>query len=938
MNLRNNRNRFGRRFNSSSGTSRNRKGYDTQKLKQLIQEHYTNYSNNLQLNSRSPRERLVLLSWSVFTGLLGFAIVCVLLMSVFIPSVRNTEKLMGSESTKIYDVNNTVLYTVNGEENRENVESENIPDVVKKATIAIEDDRFYKHNGIDIPAIIKAILSELGIGPRRGGSTITQQFIKNAVLSSERTYTRKLKEMILAVRLERRYTKDEILTMYLNRIPYGGTAYGVQKAAETFFKKNAKELTLPEAVILASLPNAPTYYSPFGNHVYTKLNRELTLEELKKRNIENIGDLDASEYSYGLIGQNHVFANGTEIYLPGRTDEVLKRMEDLNYISEEDKNSARQELQKIKFPEYRSSIKAPHFVFYIREMLEKKYGKEMVANGGLRVFTTLDYKLQLEAEKYVTEQATVNASRFNADNLAMVSIDPKNGHVKAMVGSADYFNPDIDGSVNMATSLRQPGSSFKPIVYAAAFLNNVGPGTVLFDVPTKLGEDTPKNYDGGFVGPISIRRALGQSRNIPAIKAYYIAGKQDNIITLAESMGITTFDRRVDYGWPLSLGTGEVKMIEMAEAFGVFANGGYRVAVNPILKIEDKDGNILEDYTETSSIKKLQVVDPQVAYLINNVLSDRTVNLGSALNLPDGRVAAIKTGTSTKKTDNIVLPTNLWAVGYTPDLVTAVWAGNSDGTATNLSADGYNASVPVWNKFMTFALSNKPKVDFLKPNGIKSVAISKLSGKLPGANTPDDMITTDLFASFNEPTEIDDSFSRVVVDTRNNKLPNEFCPQEYVKEVTYWNPRAEIPDFMNWQGEIIAWFNSLDEEKLKALNLGENLKIGKPLDEVSELCNSDFADNELTITVKNPVYGDKVKSGLLDVETEAFAEAGISKVEFYINDELEYTTEFSPFHGKVKIPSLPNGSSVRLSAKVIDSNGYSKTDIVELAVDNKVTQ
>lgn len=942
MNFRNRNKRFGNRFrqagrySSGGGASRGRQ-MDAGVLKGMIQEHYQNYKDSLQLHTRTAKERLILLGLSAFTATLGFGLVLVILFSIFLPSVRNTDKLLGAESTKIYDVNGKVLYTVNGEENRENIPSEQIPEVVKQATIAIEDDRFYKHNGIDLGGILKAMLSELGIGSPRGGSTITQQFIKNAVLSSERTYTRKLKEIILASRLERRYSKDDILTMYLNKIPYGGTAYGVEKAAETFFNKKAKDLELPEAVVLASLPNAPTYFSPFGNHVYTTLDKDFTTDELKKRKIKKISDLYENEYSYGLIGQNITLANGETIYMPGRVDEVLKKMEDMNYITEDEKNAARLATHEIVFPPYRSSIKAPHFVFYVKELLELKYGKEMVENGGLRVFTTLDYDLQTEAEKIVAAQAPSNASRFKANNLALVSIEPTTGYVKAMVGSADYFNQEINGSVNMTTSLRQPGSSFKPIVYATAFKEKVGPGTVLYDVPTKLGEDTPKNYDGGFVGPISVRRALGQSRNIPAIKAYYLAGQQDAIITQAELMGITTLDRRVDYGWPLSLGSGEVKMIDMAEAFGVFANGGYRVDVNPILKVEDKNGKILEDYTKAVP-KKVQALDPQIAYLVSNILSDKTVNLGSALNLTDGRVAAVKTGTSTKRLNETeVYPSNLWTVGYTPDLVTAVWAGNSDGTEMALNADGYNAAVPVWNKFMTFALKEKPKVDFKKPKGIVSVQVSKLSGKLPNKHTPDNLITTDIFASFNAPTETDDSFFVATVDDRNNKNPNKYCPQDHVKEIVFWNPKSEIPGFLNWDGEVAAWFTGLDEEKRTAFNasynLGDNIRVGHPVDEESELCREEYANKSLSIAVTAPASGDEVPRGTQPMEVAVEAEAGIDRVEYYLEDSIQYTATSAPYNGNVRIPpTMKTGQLVNVKVKLVDVNGYTKDANLQLRI------
>ena len=927
--------RFGSRFSRSSRPSTGAKGSESLKRKAgefgtALRGHYNGYIDSLELHKRTNQQRLVLLAGSAFTAIFAVFLFATVTMSVFLPSVRNAERLLNVESTIFYDRNGKVLYTVSGEENREIIKSENIPDYAKQAAIAIEDTSFYEHKGFDLAAILKAILSEFGIGSPRGGSTITQQFVKNAILSNERTYTRKFKEIILATRIEKHYNKDEIITMYLNKIPYGGTAYGIQKASEVFFDKEAKELTLAESVILAALPNAPTYYSPYGNHRYSTIDKEFTIEELKKRKIKDIDDLFDTEYSYGLIGKSYTLADGTNIYLPGRTDEVLREMEEQGYMKKSEREKTLAEIQLYEFNEYAASIKAPHFVFYVKELLEEKYGKEMVESSGMRVFTTLDLALYEEAKKLVEAQAASNDARFNSDNQALVAIEPKTGEVLAMVGSAGYVNQEIDGSVNMTTALRQPGSSFKPIVYASAFLKNTGPGTVFYDVPTKIGEDTPKNYDGGFIGPISARKALGQSRNIPAIKAYYLGGQQDEIITLSENMGITSLDRRIDYGWPLSLGTGEVKMIDMAVAFGVFANGGYRVDVNPILKVQDKDGKILEDYTKTVP-KKLQVLDPQVAYLMNDVLSDKSVNLGGSLNLADGRKAGIKTGTSTKRIGEIVYPTNLWAVGYTPQLVTAVWSGNSDGTQTELSADGYNASVPTWNKFMSFALKDKPKSDFEKPKGIKSVQISKLSGKLPSKSTPENMVTTDIFASFSVPTEVDNSFYLTQIDTRNNKKPNAFCPTDFVKEVTFYNPKSEIPDFLNWQSEIISWFNGLAPEKVSELNLGNEVRVGSPLEEESELCRADFADNLQEVIILDYMQNDVVPKGLFRISANAEAEAGIEKVEFFLDDEMKVADTSSPFEAELRVPVGFNlGQKFKVRAKVIDKNGYSKNDELEL--------
>jgi membrane peptidoglycan carboxypeptidase len=942
--------KFNRRFkkassknfkhNNSSQRNSNKRRRQSGGLFANLAQSYRDYAHKLDLSNRSFKQRLILLGFSAATAFLVVIICLSAFFSLFIPGVKQIENYAGGESTIFYDRNGKVLYTIHGDENREIVDSKDIPESLKLATVAIEDDRFYKHNGFDLPGIIKATLSEFGIGSPRGGSTITQQLVKNVFLSSERTYTRKMKELILAVKIERRFTKDEILTMYLNQIPYGGTAYGVEKAAEVFFDKDSNELTLAESAVLASLPKAPTYYSPFGSHKYTTLDIDLNDEKNEGRKLRGIKDLSEYEYTNGLIGKWYDIPwNDEKLYLPGRTDAVLKRMEDLKYIKEDERVEARTAAVNLEFNEYKSNIKAPHFVFYVKELLEKEYGQEYVQNGGLKVYTTLDLELQKEAEKIIAEQSVANR-RYGASNAALVSISAENGHVVSMVGSSDYFDEEIDGNVNMTTALRQPGSSFKPLVYMSAFLNKYAPGTVVYDVPMKLGDDEPQNYDGEFVGPISIRRGLAQSRNIPAIKAYFLGGEQDAIIDNVEKMGIKSLDRRVDYGWPIALGTGEVKMIEMVEAFSVLANNGKKVDVNPIIKVEDKDGKVLVDNGEEPLTRPIEVIDPQAAHLVTDILSDKENNLGQLLSLAD-RPAAAKTGTSNKRISSTeILPSNLWTIGYTPQLVTAVWAGNSDGEAMNLNASGYGGATPAWNKFMNFAHRKLelPRKEFEIPRGLKTVQISKFSGLLPSKFTPENMVISDLFASFSVPTEVDNSFSIRVSDVRNGKIPNDSCPAEFVKEVTYWNPKP-VEDRFNWQAEIIAWIRSLDEldeEKRnsirESLGLSDTFAIGVPIDEESELCKPEYAENAPSIGIVSHSDGDTVKPGAIKVTAEVDAPSGADKVEFYFEDALQQTITEEPFTGTVRVPGLKLGSTFKVKVKVFDVNGYTSEEIIQLKV------
>ena len=587
---------------------------------------------------------------TVMIGLIVFGIItfagAIAILSIGLPDVTKLENLSAAQSTEIFDRDGTLLYTIHGEENREYVPLDKISPYLMDATVAIEDDSFWEHSGFDIWALGRVALYELfGIGSRSGGSTITQQYIKNTFLSSERSYTRKAKELILAIRLERAYDKKKIMELYLNRIPYGNNAYGAQKASEIYFNKSAKDLTLGESALLAALPQAPTRYNPYGNNKYSHLLKEFTEDELYYRNITSENDLQIEEYARGLIGKHIDLGNGKNVYIPGRSDVVLKRMYELGKITMDQRQTALNEIQKIEFNNYKEYIKHAHFVLYIKELLEQKYGKDVVEQGGLKVYTTLDGKLQDYAEKITTEKAKPNKEKYGNNNSAVLTINAKTGEILAMVGSSDYYDEEIDGNVNVVTRPRQPGSAFKPIVYSQLFYNGFGPGSAIEDVPTKVGNDKPSNFDGKFLGQIPIRKALGQSRNIPAVKAYFVAGEQDTIIDLATKMGITTLDKKHSYGYPLAIGAGEIPLIDMVTAYGVFANNGKKPELTSILKVENSNGDILE---EKKPKEFDEVLDPQIAYLINSILSDQSVSIGSQM-FVDGKINAAKTGTSTKE-------------------------------------------------------------------------------------------------------------------------------------------------------------------------------------------------------------------------------------------------------------------------------------------------
>ncbi len=623
------------------------------------------------------RELLVDVCIGVFVlGLIGAGVLLIWVATLDIPDLSSFEERRIQQSTKIYDrTGEILLYDLHQDVRRTVVPYEEISRHIKNATVAIEDDTFFEHQGVRPLAILRAAYDNL-IGGNllggRGGSTITQQVIKNSVLAREKTLTRKIKEMILAFRLEQVLTKEEILSHYLNESPYGGTIYGVEEASLSFFGKPASDVTLAEAAYLASLPQLPTYYSPYGSHI----------DDLEKR--KNL---------------------------------VLQKMLEHGFISQEEYDGAMGERVEFK-PQVATGIRAPHFVFYIRDYLIEKYGEESLAERGLKVITTLDWELQEKAEEIVKEKALFNAKTYNAENASLVAADPTNGDILVMVGSRDYFDTEIDGNYNIALAERQPGSSFKPFVYAAAFKKGYTPDTVVFDLKTQFSTAcapdnftsvdncySPENYDHKFRGPVSFRNALAQSLNIPAVKVLYLAGIPESI-KLARSLGITTLIDPNKYGLTLVLGGGEVRLLEMVGAYGTFANEGVRNELRGVLRIEDASGVALEETTPEPK----HVLDRNITLQISDILSDNTARTplfgaNSPLYFP-GRDVAAKTGTTNDKRD-------AWVVGYTPNLVVGAWAGNNDNRS--MSEISGLIITPLWRAFMDVALQKIEPRTFAEP-------------------------------------------------------------------------------------------------------------------------------------------------------------------------------------------------------------------------------
>lgn len=656
---------------------------------------------------------------NLILGTLGlFAIVCgamlIWLSSIELPDFSSFDSRKVIESTKIYDrTGEVVLYDLNSDVKRTRIDYTEMGVNIKNATVAIEDSNFYQHYGFRPKAFIRAVIANITSGSfSQGGSTITQQVIKKSLLVDEKTIIRKLKEIILALKLDKDYSKDEILGIYLNEIPYGGNIYGISEASRTFFGKTPKDLTLAESAYLAAIPNAPTRYSPYGN------NKDL---------------------------------------LESRKNLVLSRMLEVGFINAEEFTQAKEEVVEFK-PQESRGIKAPHFVFFIKDYLEQRYGADIVESGGLKVITTLDYDMQQDAEESIIEFTLGENRQIDDGNAGLIAIDPKTGQILTMVGSRNYFDTDIDGNFNVTLARRQPGSSFKPYVYATAFKKGYTPETILFDVPTEFNSSCspyhipgpgipsnqcymPQNYDGKYHGPMSIRSALARSMNVPAVKMLYMVGVS-NAIKTAQDMGITTLADASRYGLALVLGGGEVRLLEMTSAYGAFANNGIRNPYSGVLRVEDKNGTILEEW----SSREVEVIPKNVTLQISDVLSDNTARTptfgaNSALHIP-GRQVAVKTGTTNDFKDS-------WTIGYTPSLVVGVWRGKNDNTPMPVAVN----AAPLWRSFMNKTLSKYPNESFESPipdpdyinlppvlrgsfQGGESFTIDTISGKLATELTP----------------------------------------------------------------------------------------------------------------------------------------------------------------------------------------------------------
>jgi 1A family penicillin-binding protein len=599
-----------------------------------------------------------------------------------LPSPIKLTSSQNPESSQIFDRNGKLLYNIYQSKDQTFIPLSKIPRQVQEATIAIEDKNFYHHGAIDLRGITRALYSIVFHKELQGGSTLTQQLVKTSLLTPERTITRKVKEIILSYATEFLYSKNKILEMYLNQVPYGGTAYGIEAASQTYFGKSAKDLDLAESALLAGLPEAPSAFSPFGSHP------ELAVQRQKL---------------------------------------VLQAMFDEKYITKAQREKALKE--PLNYKRFATSIKAPHFSLFIKDLLVKKYGEQTVEEGGLRVTTSLDLNIQDMTQATVSAEVA-GLKGYHVTNGAAMVTNPATGEVLAMVGSRDYFDSAIDGNVNVTLALRQPGSSIKPINYAVGLINGYSAATPFIDqkvcFPNQGGKNyCPENYDGKFHGIVSMRTSLGNSFNIPAVKMLKANGIRAMIAT-ASAMGITTFTDPDKYGLSLTLGGGEVTMYEMAQAFGVFANAGYRVNLHPILKVVDRHGKTLEEYKPPQSpIFGTKVLPEGVAFIISDILADNNARLiefgpSSELKIP-GQIVSAKTGTTNDFRDN-------WTIGYTPSFVVTTWVGNNDNSRMSGLVSGITGAAPIWHGIMSTLLEGKSPQTIQRPSNVIQKSVCSLSG------------------------------------------------------------------------------------------------------------------------------------------------------------------------------------------------------------------
>lgn len=827
-----------------------------------------------------------------------------------LPSPGKINARISAQTTKFYDRSEKhLLYELYGDKNRSLIEFNEMPDTIKHATIAIEDKDFYKHGAFSVFGIGRAVQGViLRDRSKGGGSTITQQYVKNALLTNEYSYSRKIKELILAIEIEQFYSKDDILKLYLNEIPYGNRAYGIESACKTYFPQDmdrdskdqrcAKNLSLGQAALLAAIPNLPTYYNPYGAHQDKLLDRQHLILDLM--------------VEQGFITKDEAAANKWDL---------AKLQAERNPV---------QNLYGNLDP------KVAHFVLYAQDYMESKYGNKAVTEGGLKVITSMDFDKQMAAYDAV-DKAMPNIRRNKGSNAALVSTDPKSGQILAMIGSYNFNDPDF-GNFNVATAERQPGSSFKPVVYSTLFARNkdesctktrecpsYGPGTVLYDVPTNFGSEStpykPQNFGNKTYTYTTVRSALAGSLNVPAVKSLYMAGVSNSLDT-AKRLGITTLDRgAANYGLSLVLGSGEVKLTEMANAYESFANGGFHYEQTPVLKAYDQKGGILEDNSKPAKPK--QALDPQVAYLMADVLSDNNAKryvFGNILNINNGcgsnqATGCIHAGVKTGTTEHF---NDAWTVGFTPDMTAGVWVGNNNNAPMNDAAAAIAA--PVWVNYMNAVHKTERKTNtaaFERPEGIKTLTLDRKTGRAVTEATADSDKMTDIFPSWYTPmTSVGGRSAEI--DKVSGKLATQ-CTPALARQTAYSS--AVVPEISSKDPAYSQWFSAMQAKGIA--NSGTTLPTES--DNVHE-CD----DIRPKVTISGATGGGPTYHLNAQVVLGTFGTtkpgAGSAQLQVYFDDQIVSTQQISA-SGTYPVTYSPTTSGSHIFKAVVTDTGlYQASD------------
>jgi len=813
---------------------------------------------------------------AAFLLLIGSVLSVTFLFAWYAKDLPRPDKIRRSEglSTVVLDRNGEKLYDIFQDENRIPAKWEDIPQYLRDATIAIEDKEFYTHQGLSQMGLLRALVNIFVFRNLQGGSTLTQQLVRNVLLTKERTLPRKMKEAILAIQIERKYEKDDILLMYLNEVPYGGTAVGVEAASEYYFGKKVSELDLVESAILAGLPQGPSIYSPFGS--------------------------DPKAYVW-------------------RSQQVLRRMREDGHITPLQEAEARSMLEKVTFATGDAGLRAPHFVAYVKELLTDKFGEGTLEKGGLTVTTTLDWGLQEKAQDIVKEEVD-KVKNLKVSNGAAVAIDPKTGEILLMVGSKDYSATDAGGlKFNVVTQgLRQPGSAIKPITYATAFKKGYSASTVLTDADTKYPsgdpakpEYNPKNYDGKFRGPVQLRYALGNSINTIAVKLSALVGVRDTLRT-AYDMGLSTLEPTDDnlrrLGLSLTLGGGEVRLLELTSAFGVFAAGGLRQDPIAILKVVDQSGKVLFEHKPTNPRR---VLAADVSFLISDILSDnearREVFGPRSYLVIGGRTVAVKTGTTDDKRDN-------WTVGYTPSVVIGAWVGNNDNSEMHSSlASGVTGAAPIWNRIMREALVGKKDEPFFKPDSVIETDVDAFGGGVPADGTP---TRKEKYIRGTEPSGLGSIYQVVKLSKRDNsKLANsvEIAKGEYDTKI-FVVLREQDPvstDGKNrWQEAIDKWIGGQGDSKYH------------PPTDVYQ------GNDQITVRIKEPGDMSQTNDNNVKVTAEAISLNDITRIEIHVDGNKVKERSDKTISETI---TVPDGSHI-LKAWAIDNKGNSAYSEIKVGI------